>query len=251
MKSTPNCRLQFLPLLVFSLLKAVATQESFNVTGFDIGPDWTKVTHFPPLTDDQGKPIDANNVRGTRLFGYEGCGKREENIINEAYKDFHTLTDQLVLWNNIGWKIQGAKEFWGATAGRAPIRDEQKVQIRREFSNIGYILRPKFLVTEISYAANQIYSTPRSWEPPWIPYLGRVLRVHVRCSGGDGTGDPHNICHDKNDPDDPGCPPFQKASPAGAALEAYTENTGKGEKLESILIILAQLSAAHSSIYLL
>lgn len=143
MKSTPNCQLQFLPLLVFSLLKAVATQESFNVTGFDIGPDWTKVTHFPPLTDDQGKPIDANNVRGTRLFGYEGCGKREENIINEAYKDFYTLTDQLVLWNNIGWKTQGAKEFWGATAGRAPIRDEQKVQIRREFPNIGYILRPR------------------------------------------------------------------------------------------------------------
>ena len=86
------------------------------------------------------------------------------------------------------------------------------------------------LVTEIFYAANQIYSTPWSWEPPWIPYLGRVLWIHVRCSGGDGTGDPHNICHDKNDLDDPGCPPLQKASPAGAALEAYTENTGKDEK---------------------
>lgn len=87
------------------------------------------------------------------------------------------------------------------------------------------------LVTEIYYAANQIYSTPWSWEPPWIPYLGRVLWIHVRCSGGDGTGDPHNICHDKNDPDDPGCSPLQKASPAGAALEAYTENTGKDEKI--------------------
>ncbi|KAF2677923.1 hypothetical protein K458DRAFT_491629 [Lentithecium fluviatile CBS 122367] len=218
MNWTPNCRRYFTSLFALSLLKAVAVAESYNVTGFDVGPDWQKVEHFPPLTDNDGNPIDASNIRGTRLYGYEGCGEREKSIINEAYKDFHTLVDQAVLWAFIEWDTQGAKEFWGATAGRAPIKDEQKKQIQQIYN-----------------AAKEIYSTPWSWEPPWIPYLGRVLWIHVRCSGGDGSGDPYDHCGDKDNdppddpPDDPGCPPLKKTAPAGAAAEAYTENAGRDE----------------------
>lgn len=64
-------------LLVLSVLqlRAAAGTVDYNVTGYDVGPDWSKdpFPPYPPLTNPDGNLIDAQNVRGTRLFGYTGC----------------------------------------------------------------------------------------------------------------------------------------------------------------------------------
>jgi len=132
----PPPRFVTLSLVAIGSLKScVSAQDvSFNVTGYDVGPDWEKdeFPPYPPLTDDQGKRIDANNLRGTRLFGYTGCGFNEKKAINEAYDDFYYLAQQEELFKNIAWNDQPAKEFWGAAAGRTPIPDKTKEEIRRE-----------------------------------------------------------------------------------------------------------------------
>ncbi|KAL9618556.1 MAG: hypothetical protein Q9160_006740 [Pyrenula sp. 1 TL-2023] len=56
--------------------------------------------------------------------------------------------------------------------------------------------------------------------------------VNVRKIGGDGKGDPDNICGDKKD-EPPKCPPGQPSPPAGEepAIEAYSDNASKGSGL--------------------
>jgi len=65
-------------------------------------------------------------------------------------------------------------------------------------------------MVEIYDAAKEVWNYPWAGHPPLIPVPGRHLWIEVRCSGGNGKGDPKNRCGDKreqpNDPS-PGCPP--------------------------------------------
>jgi hypothetical protein len=81
-----------------------------------------------------------------------------------------------------------------------------------------------------------IYDTASSiwysnWQrPPWsTPWPGRDLWVHVRCSGGDNTGDPENSCGDRKDVpvDNPRCPPPPKdgAPKEGVIMQAYSNQS--------------------------
>ncbi|XTI88893.1 hypothetical protein V2W45_1188632, partial [Cenococcum geophilum] len=85
-----------------------ADDNLFNVTGYDVGPDWEndELPPFPPLTDSEGKKIDAANLRGTRLFGYKGCGKAEKKIIDDTYVDFSYLAALPTLKDGIAWNDQ-------------------------------------------------------------------------------------------------------------------------------------------------
>jgi len=84
-----------LPLLS-SLLqpRVVADTVNYNVTGYDVAPDWSKdpFPPYPPITDDRGNTIDAQNVRGTRLFGWNACDKPAADIIKATYDDFYKLS---------------------------------------------------------------------------------------------------------------------------------------------------------------
>ncbi|KAI9892736.1 MAG: hypothetical protein M1814_001156 [Vezdaea aestivalis] len=189
-------------------------------------PDYSK-DKFPPypgVTKD-GSVTDGSfpstlNLRPTRLFGWKGCEKDDTNAIAGAYNDFYTLSQQSELWDKIDWNSQAAKDFWGPASGRNALKDERKTEIG-----------------QIYKAAQQIYSRIWSGEPPWIPNL-KSLWIEVACSGGDGTGDPDNVCQDKK-PDDPGrCPPRngQPGQPLadpvqGSLMEAWSDPTGTYSKI--------------------
>lgn len=113
--------------------RVLADPFSYNISGFDVGPDWSKdpFPPYPPLTDGSGKLLDAANIRGTRLFGYTGCSENDRSIIDSTYNDFYRLTHIDGLWKNFAWNEQAAKEMWGVLTGPRPIPDERKEEIRR------------------------------------------------------------------------------------------------------------------------
>ena len=118
--------------LVLYVLRSQVTADpfSYNVSGYDIGPDWSKdpFPPYPPLTDENGNLLDAQNVRGTRLYGYTGCSSNDKSIIDATFDDFYKLTHIDGLWANFAWNEQPAKEMWGAPT---KIPDERKEEIRR------------------------------------------------------------------------------------------------------------------------
>ena len=55
---------------------------------------------FPPwpnVYNDDGSNITTENWRGTKLFGWKGCDKDEQNIIVEAMQQFYKLAQQEAL----------------------------------------------------------------------------------------------------------------------------------------------------------
>jgi hypothetical protein len=120
-----------------SLIPGMLTQvfDPYNITAFDFSPDYSKdpFPPYPPLAGPDGR-IDIENLRGTRLYGWRGCGVQEVNAITQAWKDFHTIADQLDVYNNIAFDQRPAKEFWGASAGRDMLKPETRKQILRKCS---------------------------------------------------------------------------------------------------------------------
>ena len=132
-----------LPLASSVLQFRVAAETlSYNIMGYDVGLDWSKDSS-PPLTD--GNLIDAQNLRGTRLFGYTGCTSDDKKIIHSTYDNFYKLSHVDGLYQNFAWNEQAAKGMWGATSGRTPIPDERKEEIRRAF-------RAPFMHAAIQYS---------------------------------------------------------------------------------------------------
>ncbi|CAI0654848.1 unnamed protein product [Colletotrichum noveboracense] len=173
---------------------------------WDYSPNFSNDTFppWPPLEDDSGKRIDVANLRGTRLFGWEGCTAEDANKIKEAWEDRWNLVKDDDIKKNINWKGQAAEEFGGPPT---KIPDYRKQQIQHIYSNI-----------------EQMWSYWWAWEPPWLSW--RRLYIEVTCSGGNGKGDPDNICGDREDPNKqpppPQCPPGNDGSP-GQELEEEQE----------------------------
>ncbi|KAK2734021.1 CCR4-NOT regulatory complex component [Myotisia sp. PD_48] len=61
---------------------------------------------YPPL-------VGTNNVVGTRLFGYEGCGNNK-SAINDAYDDFRKVSNIHRVKNTIDWSSAAALEYLGS-----------------------------------------------------------------------------------------------------------------------------------------
>src|SRR5208282_450281 len=104
---------------------------SIATSPLDFGIDYTKdpFPPYPPLTNPDGSNISITNLRGTRLYGWKGCGSSEKNDIAQAFDDFYTLAQQPEVYNNIGWSDLAARQFFGPTVGRNRITDKRKVQI--------------------------------------------------------------------------------------------------------------------------
>jgi hypothetical protein len=101
----------------------------------DYAPDFSKDL-FPPwpnVHNNDGSNITVQNWRGTKLFGWKGCGKSERDIIIEAFRDFQKLAQQKELWENIDWNAAAAKEIWGHSENdRKAVQDDRKLQIKRK-----------------------------------------------------------------------------------------------------------------------
>lgn len=81
-------------------------------------------------------------------------------------------------------------------------------------------------------SAQEIYSYWWTWQPPWLAWRQLWIEViakissdmssivtgvtQVRCSGNDFSGDPDNICGDRNPP--PICPPPSGGAPLGGPV---------------------------------
>ncbi|RYO89846.1 hypothetical protein DL766_007921 [Monosporascus sp. MC13-8B] len=115
-------------IFLFFRLWALISTPSFTIAQDDdvdynevwnYAPDFfnDKFPPYPDLKDESGNNITVENIRGTHLFGWKGCGNEEVNKITRAYKDFHTLTSQDGVHKNIDWAYAAAVNFWRPNAG--------------------------------------------------------------------------------------------------------------------------------------
>lgn len=176
---------------------------SSQIDPLDDAPDFSKDPHppYPPFHRLDGSNFTAENVRGTRLFGWKGCGTNEINIITETWNDFHTLASQKSLYENIDWSSQAAREIWGPKA--ASFTDETKNQIKQIYQQLEQMWDPW-------------------WWPPYDKYVDRPgfgwtnLWIRVRCAP---DGDSSNMCGDAKCAD--GSPPARADN--DPEVEAYSD----------------------------
>jgi len=140
------------------LLVSVSYVAADN-TVWDYAPDFSKDSFppYPDLKNPDGSNITVQNLRGVHLFGWKGCHSTESKGIKETYDDFYKMAQLAELYNNIDWKDKAAREYF------------------RELE----VFRTDSLSLEIYAAAQQIYSHPWTWQPPWLSW--RQLWIEV-CS---------------------------------------------------------------------
>ncbi|KAJ0284255.1 hypothetical protein CBS470a_006970 [Colletotrichum nupharicola] len=135
---------------------------------WDYSPNFSNDTFppWPPLEDDSGKRIDVANLRGTRLFGWEGCTAEDANKIKEAWEDRWNLVKDDDIKKNINWKGQAAEEFWGPPT---KIPDYRKQQIQQYFmetpKKADYVRDLKMSIKNVAVDAFA-----------YGPYYARILR---------------------------------------------------------------------------
>lgn len=128
--------------LLFGALPLAATTPLFSLSLRDTPPSIDELMKdapdfsqdqfppYPPLPDSSN--ITTENWRGTRLFGWKGCGVNEVNSITEAWNDFYTLAQQKSLYQNIDWSGRPAQEIWGhSTADKYKMSDKTRIKSSR------------------------------------------------------------------------------------------------------------------------
>ncbi|KAI1120096.1 hypothetical protein F5Y10DRAFT_290321 [Nemania abortiva] len=141
---------------------------------------------YPPLKNDDGSDIAIENLRGTRLFGWEQCGGNWKPIA-DAWKEFNGLPSQSGVKSGIDWNSDAVNEFFGGTGAAIP--DGRKKSIQQIFDAASQMW---------TYSFTDILNPPSSETFPW-----KWLWIRVTCSGGDGSGDPDNVCGERPG-EDPG-----------------------------------------------
>jgi hypothetical protein len=153
-------------------------------------PDYSNDTFppYPPLTDPT-----VQNFRGTRLFGWNGCGASEVSIITEAYNDMYKISNLPSNYQNIDWQSSAAKEFFGPRSGQYKLTDDVKTQITSK----RYLICHSFQVVELTSAGEDImvqvqqmyytWLTPRGYGALWIrvsaPKAANSLWFHRQFTG--------------------------------------------------------------------
>jgi hypothetical protein len=101
---------------------------------WDYAPDLSKsnAPPYPPLTNPDGSNITIENLRGTHLFGFDGCGGSQQKATIQAYEDFHTIMNMPGIYNNIDWDDVVTKDFFGAACGKYKIPHDRRKQIQRK-----------------------------------------------------------------------------------------------------------------------
>ena len=85
---------------------------------------------YPDLPTDWNANITTQNLLGTRLYGWLGCGPDEIEQIKGAYKEFQTLVRQPGVMTGIDWTEQPAKEFFGPSQGKNAVSTTTRNQIQ-------------------------------------------------------------------------------------------------------------------------
>ncbi|MCJ1402570.1 hypothetical protein MMC11_005790 [Xylographa trunciseda] len=183
--------------MITSLLISLHAVVSQTVTGDPSSPS------DPPAYPSDTDPSTAN-FQGTRLFGWDACASSERTIISNAYYDMSVIAQTSGVYSGIDWDQAAALEFLGPSIGGDAVTTERRTQIQNVLQQVQQ-LYPTFPVTPIR---------PSLW-------------IHVRCSGGTGTGDPNDICRDVK-PTQPTC--WNGQAPANTEddvqLQAYSDPEG-------------------------
>jgi hypothetical protein len=82
------------------------TRRLYGVTG---DPRNNTTDAYPPY--DPG--LGANNLLGTRLFGWDDCGSNKRKAINDAYYDFSVIAEADGIYQNIDFNFTAALELLG------------------------------------------------------------------------------------------------------------------------------------------
>lgn len=138
---------------------------------------------YPPLKNDDGSDIDIKNLRGTRLFGYDGCTlfDRDNQKINNGWDDFYKLSSLDRLYSNIDWNSRAVNEFFGSGEQHS-ISDEQKKLIQQKY-----------------YLASQMWT--HWWDDLRPPVPQWYNWIRVRCNNPDGSAN-NDVAYTLNDPKD-------------------------------------------------
>jgi hypothetical protein len=100
---------------------------------WDFAPDFANdpIQPYPSLKNPDGTNISIENIAGTRLFGWKGCGEIEVDAIKDAWDDFYKLAQQNSVYKNLDWTSQAATDFWGPGSGEKVIPDNTRAEIKR------------------------------------------------------------------------------------------------------------------------
>lgn len=187
-----------LPLLPRHTVSSSSTSQA---NPLDYAPDFSNdpFPPYPPMPDPSN--FTAENVRGTRLFGWKGCGNNERNDITQAWNDFHKLASQKELYQNIDWSSKAAQDIWGhSTDPRKQISDKTKKQIKQIYQAAQQMYDPWFYPPEVDRPGF-------GWMKLWI---------QVQCAP---EGDEAGLCCKSN------CNPRSEEK-----IQAYSEPYGKYSK---------------------
>lgn len=97
------------------------------------GPDYSndKFPPYPPLTSADGSNITAENLRGTRLYGWKGCEVEDTIAIASAFDDMYKLANPLA--SQIDWADEISEDFRGKNQGKNRVPDDRRTQIQQIF----------------------------------------------------------------------------------------------------------------------
>lgn len=186
--------------------------SSIAIIPLNYGPDFSNdpFPPYPPVYQSDGSNFTAANWRGTRLFGWKGCGTEQVNAITQAWNDFHKLASQKDLYEEIDWTSQAALDIWGhSTDPRKQLSDETKGEIKQIYESAEQMWDPWFYPPEVDRPGF-------GWMKLWI---------RVQCAP---EGDDAKLCS-------PACKGAKVLSPGTLATEvirqAYSEPYGTYSKV--------------------
>ena len=216
-------------------------------TVWDYAPDLsrTKDPVYPSLTNADGSNITVENLRGTHLFGFDGCGGPQQAAIIQAYNDLtpsslfprslRILTGTTPPQRtSLGPPVELIKfqmtveitssvstySFSGASHSLTSYQKTPSRNLNRSTSTRGHGSRRGSPGTSCGFG--WVINKPLIWDP-WL------TSFQVRCSTENKvtTGDPENGCKNLK-PSDLGCgvPPPRDPSNDEDRLEAYTNPIG-------------------------
>jgi hypothetical protein len=88
-----------------------------SLTVWDYGPDYYRdeVLPYPPLKNTDGSNITIDKIRGTRLFGWTGCGDKWSQM-SDSWNEFHDIVKEEDIYKNMDWRGKPARDFWGGSS---------------------------------------------------------------------------------------------------------------------------------------
>lgn len=90
---------------------------------------------YPPLKNDDGSDIEINNLRSTRLYGWEGCNTNQYNRLVDGWKSFGDLASQDRLKSDIDWNSRAVSDFFGGSRNDISDGTRKRIQDRYYYAS--------------------------------------------------------------------------------------------------------------------